>query len=68
MFLKGYVKIDKRNIKKIKHKKDGATILYTKNLLPNGKNEFWIIDNKEKITSDGNYLIIKLSEVGKCEK
>lgn len=69
MFLKGYVKISKTNIKNIKKLKDGtATIIHTKNILPNGKNECWLIDSSSQIIDDGKYIVVKLSEVPKCRK
>ncbi len=68
MFLKGYVKISKENIKNIKKIKNGNILLHTKNILPNGKNECWVIDPKSQLIDDGRFVVVKLAEVPKCRK
>ena len=76
MFIKGYVRIEKTNIKNIRERKDGTKLLHTRNLLPNGKIECWVIDPRAEMTDDGKFIILKLAsidylkpaEVDKCKK
>ena len=68
MYIKGFVKISKKNIKNFICKKDGTALLHTTAVLPNGKNECWVLDANAEIIDDGEYIVVKLAEVNPCRK